>query len=320
MTDTLSAIGNFFAVLMAFFNPPADPALYGYIEADLVYIAPTVTQRLTSVSVEEGDDVAVGDLLFDLDQADPVAALAAMQAEERAAAAKLDNLLTGSRPEELRVIEASLAEARIVRDKAKQDFERTARLTATGVASETALRNDRATYDTAKTRVSQLAAELEVARLPARSPEIDAADAQHAASEAAVERAFVTLDKYSIHAPVAGRVERVYLAAGEVAGPTNPVLSILPPAALEVHFFVPEARRMEFNVGRTVVVDCDGCGSPFKARIVQVASEPEFTPPIIYSREERHRLIFLTKAVPVDRDLKRLLPGQPVTVKPDNGA
>ena len=317
MSDVLSAIAGFFAMLGAFFNPPADTTLYGYIEADLVYVAPTVTQRLVSISVEEGQIVAAGDFLFALDQADALSALTAQQAEERAKAAKLDNLLTGSRPEELRVIEATLGEARIARDKAKRDFERTTRLTVSGVASETQRENDKTAYDAARARVAQLEAELAVARLPARSSEIEAARADLAAAQAAVERALITLDKYNVHAPVAGRVERRYLDPGEVAGPTNPVLSLLPPASLEVRFFVPEERRGEFNVGGIIRVDCDGCGGAFKARIASVASETEFTPPVIYSREERHRLVFMAKATPLEKGMERLLPGQPVTVEPD---
>ena len=216
MSDVLSAIAGFFAMLGAFFNPPADTMLYGYIEADLVYVAPTVTQRLVSISVEEGQMVAAGDFLFALDQADALSALTAQQAEGRAKAAKLDNLLTGSRPEELRVIEATLGEARIARDKAKRDFERTTRLTVSGVASETQRENDKTAYDAARARVAQLEAELAVARLPARSSEIEAARADLAAAQAAVERALITLDKYNVHAPVAGRVERRYLDPGRL--------------------------------------------------------------------------------------------------------
>ena len=317
MSDIIAAIAGFFAMVAAFFNPTLDPVLYGYIEADLVYVAPVVTQRLVTISVREGDMVEEGDFLFNLEQSDALSALTAAQAEEQAAAAQLANLQTGSRPEELRVIEANLAEARITRDKAKRDYDRTARLTITGVASETALENDKTAFETAAARVSQLEAELAVARLPARPQQIDAARAALSAAQAAVERAVTTLDKYSVDAPVSGRVERRYLDPGEISGPSNPVLSILPPKALEVHFFVPEARRGEFNVGRVVRVACDGCGAPFEARITSVASESEFTPPVIYSREERHRLVFMAKAIPLERRLEHLLPGQPVTVEPE---
>lgn len=315
MNDVSAAIAGFFAMIGAFFSPPADPVLYGYIEVDLVYVAPVVTQRLVTISVREGDLVKEGDFLFNLEQADALSALSAAQAEEQAATAQLANLQTGSRPEELRVIEANLAEARITRDKALRDYARTKRLTITGVVSETALENDKTAQETAAARVSQLEAELAVARLPARPQQIDAARAALSAAQAAVERAVITLDKYSVDAPVSGRIERRYLDRGEVSGPSKPVLSILPPKALEVHFFVPEERRGEFNAGRVVRVACDGCGAPFEARIASVASGPEFTPPVIYSREERHRLVFKVKAIPLDRRLEQLLPGQPVTVE-----
>ena len=59
-------------------------------------------------------------------------------------------------------------------------------------------------------------------------------------------------------------------------------------------------------VGRVVRVACDGCGAPFEARITSVASESEFTPPVIYSREERHRLVFMAKAIPLERRLEHL--------------
>ncbi|RVU34955.1 HlyD family efflux transporter periplasmic adaptor subunit [Hwanghaeella grinnelliae] len=315
MSDIIAAFAGFFAMVAAFFNPPMDPVLHGYIEANVIYVAPVVTQRIVSISVGEGDMVEEGDILFNLDQADALSALTAAQAEERAVAAQLANLQTGSRPEELRVIEANVAEARITRDKAKRDYDRTARLTISGVASETALENDKTAYETAEAHVSQLEAELAVARLPARAQQVVAANADLAAAKAAVERAVITLEKYSVDAPVAGRVERRYLDPGEVSGPSKPVLSIQPPKSLEIRFFVPEERRGEFNVGRIVRVDCDGCGAPFEAKIVSVASESEFTPPVIYSREERHRLVYMTKAIPLEREMKNLLPGQPITVE-----
>ena len=75
---------------------------------------------------------------------------------------------------------------------------------------------------------------------------------------------------------------------------------------------MPEQSLAAYRIGSVVRFACDGCASGLSARITFVSPRPEFTPPIIYSRETRDRLVYMVEA----RPSARLNPGQPVDVTP----
>jgi HlyD family secretion protein len=91
-------------------------------------------------------------------------------------------------------------------------------------------------------------------------------------------------------------------------------VSLLPPANIKLRFFVPETVVGGIKPGRSVSVHCDGCGAPIPATVSFVSTRHEFTPPVIYSRESRARLVFLVEAKPLPGEVTRLHPGQPVDV------
>jgi HlyD family secretion protein len=104
----------------------------------------------------------------------------------------------------------------------------------------------------------------------------------------------------------------VFFHAGEWAPANQPILSLLPDDRIKVRFFVPERAASAYRVGGKVNFSCDGCAKGLTARIDFVSPRPEFTPPVIYSRETRDRLVYLVEA----RPSVRLNPGQPVDVQP----
>jgi HlyD family secretion protein len=114
---------------------------------------------------------------------------------------------------------------------------------------------------------------------------------------------------------VGGRIEDVYYEAGEVASEGAPVLSLLPHGARKVVFFVPEPARAGLQAGSTVGVDCDGCPEGISARVTFLASEAEFTPPVIFSRDTRDKLVFRAEAA-LGEGAEALPLGQPVDVTP----
>jgi HlyD family secretion protein len=113
-------------------------------------------------------------------------------------------------------------------------------------------------------------------------------------------------------APADGTIQQVYYRPGETVPPGRPVVSLLPPANLKVRFFAPEPRLPEVKLGQTVTVTCDGCEQGLTAKVSFIARSAEFTPPVIYSLEERAKLVFLIEARPEQPDKFRV--GQPVTV------
>ena len=91
----------------------------------------------------------------------------------------------------------------------------------------------------------------------------------------------------------------------------RPVLSIMPPGNMKLRFFVPEADLPKLAVGDEVRVTCDNCAADLTAKIYFIATAAEYTPPVIYSLEERSKLVYLIQARPNRPDALRV--GQPIS-------
>lgn len=285
----------------------------GYVEGDYVQLAPVSTAELVEVSVRQGDRVAVGQIVARQDATDAEIALAQTEAQRDQAAADLANLREGSRPEEIAVTEASLSAAEARLREAQRQADRQVRLATSGVVSQANLDSAIAARDTATSDVAQLEAQLAVQRLPARAQVVAAAEGRLRGTDAAVRDAAWALEKRAITSPVDGAVNDVLRRVGEIAGPTTPVLSILPDGAWKVVAFIPETALSGITPGDRLAVRCDGCPDGLTATISYVAQEPEFTPPVIYSLENRQKLVYRVEARP-DADQTPLRPGQIVDV------
>ena len=121
------------------------------------------------------------------------------------------------------------------------------------------------------------------------------------------------LEQRDLVAPAAGEVTDVFRRVGEIAGPTAPVLSLLPDGAWKLVVFVGETEVAGIAPGDRLDVRCDGCPPGLTATVSYVSDEPEFTPPVIYSVENRQKLVYRIEARPAE-DSSRLRPGQIVDV------
>jgi HlyD family secretion protein len=144
-------------------------------------------------------------------------------------------------------------------------------------------------------------------------------------AEAAVRQAKANLDWSQTRlsrrngvSPTGGIVQQVYFRPGETAPPGRPVLSLLPPGNLKIRFFVPETLISRVHYREKVQISCDACAKRLTANVTFIASSAEYTPPVIYSQEERAKLVYLVQAQPADPAAFRV--GQPVTVTLPNGA
>jgi HlyD family secretion protein len=302
--------GLFAAVIPGHAATP--PQFLGYVEADYVYAAAPSPGTIESIAVEEGSLVRTGDVLFVLAHAQQQSQLAAAEARVRAAEASVENLKTGGRSAEVEVARANLDQAQAQLALANAALARTRELFEKGLTPQAKLDQDQATADSAVARVAQLQAQLEVIELPARDAQLANAEAMLAAARADAETARAALADRTIVASVSGRVETLFFNEGETAATGVPVVSIIPDDALEVRFYVGETERVNLGIGDVMAVSCDGCEMPITATVSRIASEPQFTPPVIYSRDERNRMVFLAQAT-LD-EASGLLPGQPVTV------
>jgi HlyD family secretion protein len=223
-----------------------DPGFQGWVEADMIFVSPDESGRVTKLNAREGDEVTAGATLYSVD----------------------DDLQQA----DLNQNNATLANAR-------QSFDRAQSLSRTGAGTQ-------ATLDSA---VSALRV-----------------------AEARVNTSQTRLARRSGFAPVGGTVQQIYFREGEMVPAQRPVLSIMPPGNMKVRFFVPEPELPKLAIGDEVRVACDNCAGDLTAKIYFIATMAEYTPPVIYSMDERNKLVYLIQARPSRPDSLRV--GQPVSV------
>jgi HlyD family secretion protein len=296
----------------------APPELYyqGYAEAEYVRVALPFAGMLERLSVQRGAQVKAGDELFVLESGNEAAMRREAEERLRNAEAQLANLKKGRRPTEIAAAQAQLAQAESALSLSETQLKRTGQLVAQNFIAKEKFDEARAARDRDRARVAQLKADLATARLAARPDEIKAAEAAVASAKATLEQAAWRLEQKSATAAVAGLVADTFFVKGEWVGAGVPVVSLLPPQNLKVKFFVPETVLGAIRIGQDVSVACDGCPAPVRAQVSFIAPQAEYTPPVIYSKENRTRLVFLVEARPVPGDAVKLHPGQPVEVRP----
>ena len=141
---------------------------------------------------------------------------------------------------------------------------------------------------------------------------LDSAISALRVAEARVNTSQTRLARRTGFAPVQGTVQQIYFREGEMVAEKRPVLSIMPPGNIKVRFYVPEPDLPKLAIGDEVSISCDNCAADLTAKIYFIATQAEYTPPVIYSLEERNKLVYLVQARPSRPDALRV--GQPVSV------
>jgi HlyD family secretion protein len=224
-----------------------DDSWQGWVEANLIFVAPDEVGRVRTLAVREGASVAAGEELFTVD----------------------DDLQ-----------QADVAQNQALVENAKLALERARALVKTSAGTQKALDDAEAALRTAQARLNS---------------------------------AQTRLARRKVASPVAGIVQQVYFRPGEMVPAGRPVLALLPPGNVKVRFFVPEAVLPHIAYDDRVKIACDGCTPELTARVSFIAKQAEYTPPVIYSLEERAKLVFLIEALPDKPDNLRV--GQPVDVR-----
>ncbi len=282
------------------------PALSGYIEGETLFLAAPVAGTLTSLAAIEGQRVAGGAPLFTIDPA----TLSAQGEQARARIAEAGTQIAAAQAT-VQQAESEAAAAAADADKAKRDLNRllaVRRIDPAAVAGKD--------VDAAQAALREANARLAAARdsAAARRSQVGAARAQQDQARGGAREVQIRVGQLSPSAPGPASVEDVFFRPGEWVAANQPVLALLPDSQVKVRFFVPEREVARYRPGRTIRFACDACPFGLSARITYVSPRPEFTPPIIYSRDSRDRLVFMVEARP-DRP-RQLMPGLPVDVEP----
>lgn len=290
----------------------SSPSHVGYVEVEWVYVPAPSAGWIRSRPVDAGAHVAPGDLLFTLDDQTQQAASTEARSKLEQAQAQARDMATGARAPEVSELEARLQQARAQSQLAEVQNDRVAELGRRGFASNQQVDEAEAAYHTAQAAVRQAEQQIATARLASRPAARDAARANVEAARAASASAEYQLGQRVIRSETNAEVAETFLNPGEYATAGNPVLALLPSTGMKVHFFVSEAELPLYPVGTSVQIQADGLSEAVAGQVSFVAPDAEFTPPVIYSRDSRQKLVFLVKVdVPADSGLR---PGLPVDV------
>lgn len=295
----------------------SDPNLVqGYVEGEYVYVASPLPGTLESLSVQRGKQVKEGDPLFALDSAAEQAARDEAERRLVQARANLEDAKKGKRPTEIEAIKAQLKQARAALKLAESEFSRhEALMSVPGATAELEFDRARSMRDQQRQRVAQLEADLTTAQLGSRSDLVIAAEAEVRAREAALAKAEWDLSQKRQRAPKAGLVFDTLYREGEWVAAGRPVVALLPPQNIKVRAFVPQAKIGTIRLGDQVTVRMDGMVQPLIGAVSFISPRVEYTPPVIYSRESRDKLVFMIEATFDPQVAANLHPGQPVDVR-----
>jgi HlyD family secretion protein len=292
----------------------APTALQGYAEGEYVRVGAPFAGTLVSLDARRGQQVVPGAPLFALEAENEDSAKREASERAKRAQAQVDDLKKGKRPTEIDAVRAQLSQAQVALNFSEKEFARQTDLVSKGFVSQQRADEARAARDADRSKVAQLNAELETVRAGARPDEIRAAEAEAAAAREALAQADWKLRQKTVAATVGGTVTDTLFVAGEWVPSGAPVVALLPPANVKVRFFVPEMRLGGVKVGQKVALACDGCPGGMSGTVSYIAPQAEFTPPVIYSKDNRAKLVFLVEAKPEPADAVKLHPGQPVDV------
>ncbi len=294
----------------------ADPLeAAGTVEATTADLGFQVPGRVASIEAVEGARVGAGDALARLDVAELDARRAAAVAQLDGARAQLAELERGARPEELAQARSAVDAAEQQLEDARRDLERTRRLETGGAVSRETLEKAQTAFAVLQSRAVQAREQLHLVDTGPRRERIDAARAQVAAAQAAVEQVDATLANASIRAPFAGIVTERHREPGETVGAGQPVITLMNPADRWVRIYVSEDRIGRVALDQAARITSDSHpDSAFAGRVVHIASEAEFTPRNVQTEEERVKLVYAVKVQIMEDAGLALKPGVPADV------
>ncbi|MFL5331325.1 MAG: HlyD family secretion protein [Gemmataceae bacterium] len=289
-------------------------SVQGYVEGEFVYVAAPSAGALEKLYVERGTQVKPGDLLFDLDKNPEQATRNEAEHKLAQAKANLEDARKGRRPTEIESLEAQLKQSRAALVLSETEFERQEKLLASGAGSREDFDKARAARDQDRQKVMQLEADLKTGHMGLRVDQIAAAEADVRAKESMLAKAEWDLAQKRQLATQAALVFDTLYRPGEWVAASKPVVVLLPPQNVKVRAFVSERRVGAISIGQEVRIRIDGT-QPITGKVTFISPQAEYTPPVIYSRESRSKLVFLIEIRFDEPVAATLHPGQPVDVE-----
>jgi HlyD family secretion protein len=303
-------------LLLAACGGRAPPTALGTLEWDRVELVAEASEPVLEIAVREGDVVAAGALVLRLDDRRARAELAQAEAELARLDAVLDEQRRGARPEAIAEARARVARARALADNAREDFDRVRGMRERKLVSPADLDRARAAADAAESERRAASAALDQLLAGPRVEQLAQTEAARAAAAARREALALTLDRLTVRAPVAGRVDALPVVVGDqpARGATLAVLMV--GAWPHARVFIPQPLRVAAVPGAPFDVRVEGVEGVFRGRLRHVAAEASFTPYYALAGDDASRLAWVAE-IDLEGEAARALPaGVPLQAVP----
>lgn len=293
-----------------------DPNLIqGYVEGEYVYVAAPYAASLEKLAVHRGQQIDKDAELFALDSRPQEAAFEEVARRLAQAKSTLEDVRKGKRPTEIDSLNAQLEQAQAALVRSTIEFDRLEKLQKKDAVAMDDLDAARSARDQDRARVAQLTADIKTSHLGSREDQIAAAESAVKMQEAALAKAEWDLSQMKQSAGQACLVFDTLYREGEWIAAGRPVVMLLPPANIKVRAFVPEPRIGEVKLGDELEVLIDGAPAPHLGKVSYISAKAEYTPPVIYSRQSRSKLVFMIELTFDPEVASQLHPGQPLDVR-----
>lgn len=269
-------LGLFILILSAC-NEEENKSFSGYIDTDLVYLSADLGGRLTDLAVSKGQLVKENQFLFKLEQTNEHYNVKMSQLNTKALLAQRQQIL-------------------IQLNYNKINYHRIIEMRKQNAASQNDLDLARSQLDISKQQIADIDVKI-------NSNQIEVADQKW------------RMTRKENVAPQQGIIFDTYYTQGEYVQAAAPVLSLITKNNIKAIFFVPEKYLSQLRLNEHIKIRTDQNDHFATGHISYISNIAEYTPPIIYSREERQRLVFRIETLIDSPDLEKIHLGQPVTLE-----
>jgi len=285
----------------------------GTIEAKNVELNARISGTLMNLNCNEGDPVQKDTLLADLSRNDLLAQRERDALGVVALEAKLDDLLSGARSEEIKEAAANVSIAAASLQQADFDLERAEKLSAAGALSEVELQKLQFNQDNLSKQLEAAQARLSLLQAGNRPGVIAAASAELERSRAVLKATDALLADLQIYSPIDGVITSKNYEQGEYVQMGAALAQITDLNDLWIKVYIPTNDLPWIKLGQNASVSVSGCDQVFSGTVVYIASQGEFTPKTIQTKKERTNVVYAVKVEVANAD-GLLKPGMPADV------
>lgn len=289
----------------------------GTLEWDRISLPAPAAERIVRIDVREGERVAAGTRLVQLELTRTQSQLAALQAQAQQAGEVLAELEAGPRAEQIAQARANLAAIQAEARDARAYYQRLQPLGRQRLVAASDVDRARAAAGNAEGQVRAAQAALLELERGTRIEQVAQGRAAAAAAQAQAASQAVTLEKLDVVAPRPGVIDSLPYRLGDQAPVGAPLAVLLVGDAPHARIYVPEPIRANVRVGQTARIFVSGRDDPLPGRVRMIRNEPSFTPYYALIGEDAARLSYLAEVTLTSRDATQLPAGLPVRVEFD---